>query len=141
MRTGDQQIPKGKLVLAPMNSMSSIGIKPGGLPLGISEVNGIQQKFFGSGPSKPAVDCDKVDDMTIVAFWWVATTPDKALANMRLEHVTVNGGMKVPVLKNTQVIKPFSKLLKFQAAAAAMSTSLQLLPEEGEPAKKKSKSS
>ena len=141
VRTGDQQIPKGKLVLASMNSMSSIGIKPGGLPLGIYEVNGIQQKFFGSGPSKPAVDCDKVDDMTIVAFWWVATTPDKALANMRLEHVTVSGGMKVPVLKNTQVIKPFSKLLKFQAAAAAMSTSLQLLPEEGEPAKKKRKSS
>ena len=77
--------------------------------------------------------------MIIVAFWWVATTPDKALANMRLEHVTVSGGMKVPVLRNTQSIKPFSKLLKFQAAAAAMSTSLQLLPEEGEPAKKKKK--
>ena len=97
VRTGDQQIPKGKLVLASMNSMNSIGIKPGGLPLGTYEVNGIQQNFFGSGPSKPAVDCDKVDDMTIAAFWRVATTPDKALVNMRLEHVTVSGGLKVPV--------------------------------------------
>ena len=128
-----------------MMPMNSIGTKPGGLPLGTYNINGIEQKFFGSAASKPAADCDNVDGMTIAAFWWVATTSDTDLVNMELAHVTVSGGMKVPVLKNTQLIKPFSKLWKFQAAAAK-TTSLELLPQakpetEGEPDNKKRKSS
>ena len=69
-----------------------------------------------------------MDGKTIDAFWWVATTHDRDLVNMELFNVTVNG-VKVPVLKNTQVIKAFSRLLKFQGVAAANATSLQLLPQ------------
>lgn len=100
-----------------------------GLPFGAYKVNDIEQKLFGSGASTFAVDCDKVDGMTMVAIWWVATALDKGQASMALAHVIVSGGVQVPVLKNTRVIKPFSRLLKCQAVVVAKTTSLQLRPQ------------
>ena len=72
-------------------------------------------------PPKPPFDEKTTTfpaDVTVSAFWWVGTTHIKADANM--EYSTVNkGGIDVPVMRNTTVIEPFTKLARFNAKEAA----------------------
>ena len=53
------------------------------------------------------------DETSICAYFWVATTSSKDDANMEAGHVTASNGVKVPVLKNSKVIPPYTKLAKY----------------------------
>jgi hypothetical protein len=45
----------------------------------------------------------------VAAFWWICPTPNKKLANMALEYVSLNG-VELPVMRNTVDLAPSSKL-------------------------------
>ena len=60
----------------------------------------------------------------MAAFWWVSVTPNKELVNMELRDSEVNGVL-VPVLRNTKMVPPFTRLYKFQPSAPFKSSSLQ----------------
>jgi hypothetical protein len=136
VRTGEEQIPKGKLVLVPVMCLSNIvcqtekNTQPGGLPLGTHKVDGHDVKFFGTASAKPSFKTadDEMESVMMAAFWWVGTTNDKEFANMELQQMTANG-MKIPIMKNCQVIKPFTRLMKFSPLAAAPISTLKAVPQ------------
>jgi hypothetical protein len=135
VRTGDQQIPKGKLVLAPCLPMSNIGIKQGNtsVSFGNHATKDWSGQLFGFPPAKPPANVPEVDfkQVTMAAFWWVAGTSNKDLVNM-VVHESVVDGMKIPTLKNNRMILPFTKLYKFQPVAPAKTSSLKIVREPTE---------
>ena len=142
VRTGDQQILKGKLVLAPCLPMSNIGIKHG--PSSVSFGNHVTKdwsgQLFGFPPAKPQGAEVDFQQVTMAAFWWVAGTSDNDLVNM-VVHESVVDGMKIPTLRNNRMILPFTKLYKFQPMAPAKTSSLKIVREPTEkPAAKRRKS-
>ena len=144
VRSGGLHIPKGKLMLAPCLPVGNISTKPGGQPLGSYTVGDTSMKFWGLPPTKPH-GAEVTENIIMSVFWWVATTADKENANMEL-YERYEGDIKVPLLRNRVAIAPYSKLLKFQAAAPAKSSSLKIetapakKPEQEKPAKKPRKS-
>ena len=76
----------------------------------------------------------------MVPFWWVSTTSKKDDANMEMHHMKV-GGLQIPTMRNTEALKQFTRLLKFQEAPVPKSSSLQIAKADtGKPAKKSRKS-
>ena len=133
VRTGDQQILKGKLVLAPCLPMSNIGIKhgPSSVSFGNHTTKDWSGQLFGFPPSKPNATEVEFKQVTMAAFWWVAGTSDNDLVNM-VVHESVVDGMKIPTLKNNRMILPFTKLYKFQPVAPAKTSSLKIVREPAE---------
>jgi hypothetical protein len=142
VRTGDQQIPKGKLVLAPCLPMSNIGIKhgPSSVSFGNHATKDWSGQLFGFPPAKPNATEVDFKQVTMAAFWWVAGTSNNDLVNM-VVHESVVDGMKIPTLRNNRMILPFTKLYKFQPVAPAKTSSLKIVREPTEkPAAKRRKS-
>ena len=133
VRTGDQQILKGKLVLAPCLPMSNIGIKhgPSSVSFGNHTTKDWSGQLFGFPPSKPNATEVEFKQVTMAAFWWVAGTSNKDLVNM-VVHESVVDGMKIPTLRNNRMILPFTKLYKFQPVAPAKTSSLKIVREPAE---------
>ena len=143
VRTGDQQILKGKLVLAPCLPMSNIGIKhgPSSVSFGNHKTKDWSGQLFGFPPAKPNATEVDFKQVTMAAFWWVAGTSNNDLVNM-VVHESVVDGMKIPTLRNNRMILPFTKLYKFQPVAPAKTSSLKIVREPTEkPAAKRRKSS
>ena len=80
----------------------------------------------------------------MAAFWWVSPTSDKELGNMELCVLPTANGMKLPVLKNTKQIPPFTRLWKWQESTHVPTSSSFRAdkPEspEAQPAKARKKS-
>ena len=98
--------------------------------------------FVAWHPPKPKFEagCDLPEDAVMVPFWWVGTTSNKDDANMEMYHMSVNG-LQIPTLRNTQALKQFTRLLKFQEAPVPKSSSLQIAKTATcKPAKKSRKS-
>ena len=133
VRTGDQQIPKGKLVLAPCLPMSNIGIKhgPSSVSFGNHTTKDWSGQLFGFPPAKPNATEVDFKQVTMAAFWWVAGTSNNDLVNM-VVHESVVDGMKIPTLRNNRMILPFTKLYKFQPVAPAKTSSLKIVREPTE---------
>ena len=133
VRTGDQQIPKGKLVLAPCLPMSNIGIKhgPSSVSFGNHTTKDWSGQLFGFPPAKPNATEVDFKQVTMAAFWWVAGTSNNDLVNM-VVHESVVDGMKIPTLRNNRMILPFTKLYKFQPVAPAKTSSLKIVRETAE---------
>jgi hypothetical protein len=134
VRTGEQPIPKGKLVLAPCLPMSNIGIKHGPTSVSFGNVthgNPWEDKWsgqlFGFPPPKPRPDETDFQHVMMAAFWWVAGTSDNDLVNMEVHESSVDG-IKIPTLRNNRVLKPFTKLYKFQPLAPVKTSSLKIEP-------------
>ena len=105
---------KKELVLVPVAPMINITMKNtssgSGYSLGRHQVGDSELEFFVIPVQKPPAQSDQFPkDSVVAAFWWVASTHDKKLVNMTLEHVTQNG-VTLPVLTNHKEIKPSSKL-------------------------------
>ena len=138
VRTGDQQIPKGKLVLAPCLPMSNIGMKhgPSSVSFGNHVTNDWSGQLFGFPPAKPPQELHcGYSQVLMAAFWWVAGTSNTDLVNI-VVHESVVDGVKIPTLKNNKIILPFTKLYKFQPLAPAKTSSLKI--EHEKPAEKPS---
>ena len=93
-------------------------------------------------PQKPKFEagCDAPEDAVMVPFWWVSTTSKKDDANVEMHHIKV-GGLQIPTLRNTEALKQFTRLVKFQEAPAPRSSSLQIAKEDtGKTGKKARKS-
>ena len=50
------------------------------------------------------------EDAWFVPYWWVGTTDNEGMANMKMVAGKV-GEVTFPILQNSQAIKPFEKLL------------------------------
>ena len=98
------------------------------------------QDFFITPPPKPPMlseDPLKFADSAIASpFWWVSSTPTKAVANMEHSVKTVKG-IDIPVLKNKVALPPYTRLWKFVPTKAVASS---IGPETAAP-KKKAKTS
>ena len=83
-------------------------------------MRGENKTFYIVAPAKPPFDegktVFKVDD-TVSPFWWVDTTPVKALVNMEYDVIS-KGDVEVPVLRNIKAIEPCTKLLRYKAKEA-----------------------
>ena len=125
-----KKIPKGKLVLAPIASLTNFSIKGGqsALELGSQPVGGFDKiPFFVYPAPKPPLQLKSImewpEDSSRIAFWWVfgSTTPDKDRANMACfpKTVKVNGkDIAIQVMSNTKELAPGEKLQMFKQKAA-----------------------
>ena len=110
---------KGELVLVPVVPLSNIvSNKPSSchVPLGAYKVTGAGSvSFYAVPPQKPregAAD-DKLAELLITGFFWVADTFDETLANMKIVNIKENG-ITVPTLQNSKKIEANRKLYKFK---------------------------
>ena len=128
--------------MVPLVSMAGILTKDSvnSVSIGKFAVGSKSTEFFITPPPKPPMlseDPLKFADSAIASpFWWVSSTPTKAVANMEQSVKTVKG-IDIPVLKNKVVLPPYTRLWKF-VQAKAVATNIQ--PETAPP-KKKAKSS
>ena len=90
------------------------------IAIGNYDVDGKDVEFYIVPPARPPhKGCDTFEgDTTLCPFWWVGTTSVKSHANMELGVVTKHD-VTIPALRNTCVIDPFTRLLKFKAKEAA----------------------
>jgi len=146
VRTGPEAIKKGKLVLVPFVYMSNITSKTvthGAVSFGMvgddsASIAPIAMFAYGSKEK----NFKNPDETSICAYFWVATTSSKDDANMEAGHVTASNGVKVPVLKNSKVIPPYTKLAKYVEPQVVQKTStLQTTADNGAAASTKAASS
>jgi len=137
VRTGPEAIKKGKLVLVPYMTMGVIGSKQlhGSVAFGKVGDDTFHSiapvAMFGNGTKYKAYQ--NPDETTVCAYYWVTTTTSKDDANMEVGHVTASNGVKVPVLKNSKVIPPYTKICRYVAPAVINQvSSLQPAADNGE---------
>ena len=75
--------------------------------------------FFAVPPSKSGFDDGERDEKEqqsrqpmLAAFWWVAEKSAKREANMEIEFKDVKG-KKIPILRNTVDLAPFTQLVRY----------------------------
>ena len=61
-------------------------------------------------PSK----AEHIDKFSLVPYWWVQTTSDESIANMRMAVTKVDGDV-APVLQNTESVPCKTRLFIFKA--------------------------
>ena len=68
-------------------------------------------------PSKPAYGAadDKLSDCALCPFFWVDTTVDAKIANMK-EIWHTFGSIRLPIMNNTKCLKPHDELFKLKGA-------------------------
>ena len=54
----------------------------------------------------------QIQNVLVIAYWWVTSTDVQADANMSIEYKDVKG-VSIPCLVNHKEIPPFTKLCKF----------------------------
>jgi len=73
-------------------------------------------KMFVSAPPKVPLDKEKPTEFKegsiLSACWWVSTSACKQEANMQMEEKVVKG-VAVPILKNTSLLEPYTKLIRY----------------------------
>ena len=116
VRTGGSSIPLGQLTLVPLVSMAGILTKDSLNSVSIGEfaVGGKSTEFFITPPPKPPMVVDGLQHIAsgiASPFWWVSSTPTKAVANMEQSLKTVKG-IDIPVLKNKVALPPYTRLWK-----------------------------
>ena len=123
VRTTDVQIKASALTLVPYVPLNNIVIDSKATAR-IIEVEKIDGHMFSIIPtSKPGHEGDVWDkDAVPNAYFWVKETNNKKLANMTAS-VIVSQGVKIPVIKNSCALEPFTKLyiyVKPKAASAPL---------------------
>ena len=75
--------------------------------------------FFAVPTGKSVFDDGEKDEKEeqsrkpmLAAFWWVAEKSNKREANMEIEFKEVKGH-KIPILRNTMELAPFTQLVKY----------------------------
>ena len=123
VRTGATAIKIGALTLAPMAPLMHLTTKctTTAFKLGSFEPEDGQKsmEFFAVPTGKSVFDDGEKDDQElqsrtsmIAAFWWVAEKSNKKEANMEIEFKEVKGN-KIPILRNTMELAPFTQLVKY----------------------------
>ena len=73
--------------------------------------------LFCIPPPKPPLNATSMEgtdnEFMRVGFWWVGVTDDESASNMA-EGVRRHGGVAVPVLVNSRVIEPRTRLLRYK---------------------------
>jgi hypothetical protein len=123
VRTKDVQIKASALTLVPYVPLNNIVIDSKANAR-IIEVEKIDGHMFSIIPtSRPGHEGDVWDkDAVPNAYFWVKETNDKKSANMTAS-VVVSQGVKIPVIKNSCALEPFTKLyiyVKPKAASAPL---------------------
>ena len=117
--------PKGQLLLAPVAPLSNFTTKPGkdNLSLGqhsLYDAASIgKTEFYIIPPRTPPLantprPSTWADGADVLPYWWVASTADESLANMKLKMVKIND-INVPCLTNSIDLAAGVKLWKFKA--------------------------
>ena len=100
-------IPKGALKLAPLTLVSNIFAEKKNQSVAIN-VGGTN--VYATGLVKPSKsDPTELDKFVYAPFWWIESTPDEELVNMKLVAVTL-GNIEVPVLQNIRSLKAHGRL-------------------------------
>ena len=124
VRTKDVQIKASALTLVPYVPLNNIVIDSKANAR-IIEVEKIDGHMFSIIPtSRPGHEGDVWDKDAAMpnAYFWVKETNDKKFANMTAS-VVVSQGVKIPVIKNSCALEPFTKLyiyVKPKAASAPL---------------------
>ena len=118
VRTTDVQIKASALTLVPYVPLNNIVIDSKAAR--IIDVEKIDGNMISIIPtSKPGSEGDVWDkDAVPNAYFWVKETSTKKLANMTAS-VIVSQGVKIPVIKNSCALEPFTKLYIYVKPKAA----------------------
>jgi len=140
-----QRIKEGAIKLVPLVPMSNISTKNtptmSGYSVGKHDVCGESVEFFILPAARPIVDETASEfhaESIVAAFWWVATTANKAEANMEMDVITKNG-INVPILTNTKALEPYIKLVRYKAPVTPTVQVAKPKAKGSEPASKKQK--
>ena len=123
VRTGATAIKIGALTLAPMVPLMQLTTKctTTAFKLGCFKPEDGEKSinFFAVPTGKSVFDDGEKDEKEqqsrkpmLAAFWWVAEKSNKREANMEIEFKEVKG-KKIPILRNTMELAPFTQLVKY----------------------------
>lgn len=115
----NQDFAAGELCLTPFGPLSTLSLREvsTGVLLGKHSTDGFSSDVWMVAPPKPSHDADddKLSDCALCPFFWVDTTTDSKIANMKEGWHTV-GGVRLPYMKNAKAIKLHDKLFKLKEA-------------------------
>ena len=102
---------KGYLKLAPLVPLANLVSEKKGTQIAI-KVNEVTV-IYATAPSIPTKVADS-KKVNIAPFWWVRTTPDESLANMRYASTKAEG-LTITILQNSKKLAKHDKLLVYKA--------------------------
>ena len=111
-----EHVAKGMLKLAPLTTIGNLsGEKKGNsIALKVDATTTV----YASGTPQPS-ELSGCNKFVYIPFWYVKTTSDATIANMRYASAKVDDDLAVTILQNTRALAPFERLLVFQEKAQA----------------------